>query len=157
MYADDGITQLRPEGWQCPWCSRDELGQEVADPEWPPVDFTLPLELRVCYWCAHPTYGPPVITPHERSVWERINSHRATLRSWLREDWAAGGDGDLHLSPAGRKRWHWFQFGAGMIAHGLLGSLESMGLDRREELQAAIEDVFPSRKETHAKHHRIQL
>lgn len=133
------MTAQRPVGWLCPWCDRDEQGAFHPERGAQAVDFSLPIELRICHWCANPTYDHPrPPTAHEIARFERIASLRGALTRFIREHWTRGGD-RVRLSSAGRAAWKYAQFGAAVVGNALLYALEAQGLDRAEEIEQALQ------------------
>lgn len=129
-----------PEGWRCPWCDRHPVTGEVDEQHGgQAMDYSLPLGLRVCWWCMHPDYcHPRQPRPAEIALWEQIASLRATLRKFIADDWAPRNGPAWGLSPGGHARWAWQQFGAVAVGRSILGALEGLGLDPGDELEAAL-------------------
>jgi len=109
----------RPEGWECPWCG----------PHGVPVNFSLPLHLRICDECQRPDPpappAPPKRKPEEELVIEQL---RGILRSHVQ---------DFH------KPWPGMEFGKTIFGNSILGALADYGCDPKEEMKRATTPLHP--------------
>ncbi len=106
------MAQERPEGWECPWCGENGL----------PVDFSLPLELRLCDECWEASNAPPA-PPTPKLPDPHVESLRGILAGHVKDF---------------NKPWPGMEFAKATFGNMVLGALEGLGCDRKEEMQRAI-------------------
>jgi hypothetical protein len=139
------FTRGRPVTWACPWCGCDVFGAFSGD--YPRVDFTLPLELRVCDTCGdceRRWYPDEWTRSRERRAAREAREHIERLRRilvrFLRDDFGVGPHTDFARPIYSRGRnWPCAEFGKALVGNAFLAALERLGCDRREELARALD------------------
>lgn len=106
------MAQTRPPGWECPWCGENGVA----------IDRTLPPELQLCDECQR-SCDEPEQPPAPKPIDPHVESLRRILVQHIRDF---------------NKPWPNMEFAKSMFGNMVLGALEELGLDRKEEMQRAI-------------------